>query len=102
MFNTNNTLEHDQDILQMCLVVSDAEAKADNVDFDEALKSDHEGSGPSPLIDPSSPESTSPRNAVRDVLNRHIDPVPFIFGSSFHQSGRNLLVIKINQYPQLC
>ena len=38
MFNTDNAPDHDLDILQMSLVVSDAEA--DNVDFDEALESD--------------------------------------------------------------
>ena len=49
MFNTDHTIDHDPDILQMDLVVSDAETGADNVDFDEALESDHDGSGPPPL-----------------------------------------------------
>ena len=51
MFNTGNTQDHDPDILQMGLVVSDAEAEG-NDGFNEEMDSDHEGSGPPPLIDP--------------------------------------------------
>ena len=60
MFNTNNTIDHDPDILQMGLVISDTEAEAENVDFDKALEEDpdHDGSGPPPLLYPSFPEST--------------------------------------------
>ena len=82
MFNTDNTPEHDPYILQMGLVVSDAEAE-DNGDFNEALESDHVGSEPLPLIDPSSTE------AVVDVLNGLNDPVPFMFGSSLHPLNAN-------------
>ena len=57
MFNAGNTQDHDPDILQMGLVVSDAEAEG-NDGFNEEQDSDHEGFGPPPLIDLSSNEST--------------------------------------------
>ena len=57
MFNTDITLDHDSDILQMGLVVSDDKAE-DNGNFNEEVDSDHDGSEPPPLIDPSSNEST--------------------------------------------
>ena len=66
MFETNNTPDHETDILQIGLVVSDVEAEAVNVSFDEALEADHDGSEPPPLIESSSTESTSLRNAVAD------------------------------------
>ena len=53
----NTDPDHDSEILQMGLVVSDAEAEG-NGNFDEAMDSDHEGSEPPPLIDPSFNEST--------------------------------------------
>ena len=81
MFNTGNTQDHDPDILQMSLVVSDAEAEG-NDGFNEEQGSDHEGSGPPPLIDPSSNESTPQRSAVADVLLGLNGPIPFTFGSS--------------------
>ena len=84
MFNTDNTIDHDTDILKMELAVSDTEATAENVDFDEVFveNPDHDGSGPPPLLYRLSPESTPPRNAVLDVLNVLNDPAPFIFGSN--------------------
>ena len=81
MFNTGNTQDHDPDILQMGLVVSDAEAEG-NDGFNEKQDSDHEGSGPPPLIDPSSNESTPQRSAVADVLLGLNEPIPITFGSS--------------------
>ena len=36
----------------MGIVVSETEAEAENVDFDEALEEDHEGSEPPPLLCP--------------------------------------------------
>ena len=76
-----NTQDHDPDILQMGLVVSDAEAE-DNGNFDKAVESGQESSEPPPIIDPSSSESTPQRNAVADILLGLKDPVPFTFGSS--------------------
>ena len=72
----------------MGLIVSDAEAEK-NGDFNEALKSDYDGSKPPPLIDPSSMESIPIRNAVVDVLNGLNDPVPFMFGSSLLAMNTN-------------
>ena len=77
MFNTDNTLDHDPDILQMGLVVSDGE-KEDN----GALESNHDGSEPPSLIDPSSTESTPQRSAVAVVFMGLNHPVPFTFDSS--------------------
>ena len=70
-------------------IVSDTDAEANNLDFDEALESDHDGSGPPPLIDAKFPESPTPRNAVDDVLNKDNDPVPFIFCSSLPSMNVN-------------
>ena len=65
----------------MGLVVSDAEAKGNEL-FNEEMDSDHDGTEPPPLIDPSFNESTPQRSAVADVLLGFNDPVPFTFGSS--------------------
>ena len=81
MFNTSNTQDHDPDILQMGLVVSDAEAEG-NDGFNEKMDSDHDGSGNPPLIDPSSNDSTPQRSAVADVLLGLNEPITFTFGSS--------------------
>ena len=54
---TDNDPDNDSGILQMDLVVSEADAKGNGI-FNEELNSDHEGSGPPPLIDPSYNEST--------------------------------------------
>ena len=77
---TNNEPDNDSGILQMGLVVSDAEAEGNDI-FNEKMDSDHDGSGPPPLIGHSSMESTPQRNAVADVLLSLNDPVPFTFGS---------------------
>ena len=84
----DNDPDHDSGILQMGLVVSDAETKG-NGNFDEAVDSDQEGSEPPPLIDPSSNEKTSQRNAVDDVLLGLNDPVPSTFGSSLQPLTAN-------------
>ena len=88
MFNTDNTVDHDPDILQMGLVVSDAKAEG-NGHLDEAVDSDQEGFEPPPLIDPSSNESTPQRSAVADVLLCLNDSVPFTFGSSLQPLTAN-------------
>ena len=84
----DNDRDHDSGILQMDLVVSDAEAE-NNSNFSEALNLDHEGSEPSPLIDPLSTESTPHRNAVVDILLGPNDPVPFTFGNSISSMNAN-------------
>ena len=72
----------------MGLVVSDAEAKGNKL-FNEEMDSDHDGSEPPPLIDPSSNESTPQRSAVADVLLGLNDLVPFTFGSSLQSLTAN-------------
>ena len=86
MFNTDNAPDHDLDILQMSLVVSDAEA--DNVDFDEALESDRLRTSTTYWFFIS---GKPPRYAVVDVPNGHKDPVPFIFGDSLLSLNANHL-----------
>ena len=88
MSHTANDPDYDSGILQMGLVVSDAEAEG-NEHLNEAVESDHDGSDLPDLIDPSSNESTPQRNAVADVLMGLNDPVPFTFGSNLPQSSAN-------------
>ena len=88
MFITDNDPDHDSGILQMGLVVSDTDAEG-NGTFNEELDSDHEGSEPTLIIDPSSNESTPQRNAVADVLMGFNDQVLFTFGSSLPNMNAN-------------
>ena len=81
MSNTDNDPDIDSGILQLGLVVSDAEA--------EGIDSDHDDSELPALIDPSSNESTPQRSAVADVLMGLNDPVPFTFGSSLQPLTAN-------------
>ena len=88
MSNTANHPDIDSGILQIGLVVSDAEAEGNKV-FNEDMDSDHDGSELPALIEPSSNESTPQRSAVADVLMGLNDPVPFTLGSSLQPLTAN-------------
>ena len=88
MSNTDNDPDIDSEILQMGLVVSDAEVEGNKL-FNEEMDSDHDGSELPALIDPLSNESTLERSVVADILMSLNDQVSFTFGSSLQPLTAN-------------